>query len=123
MKIILQIGILLGICLAGELIAMVLPVPIPGSVLSMALVFVLLLSGLLKAEHIKEKTNFLMKNMAYFFIPAGVGILEHFETLKGSILPLLIICLITTVLTFAATAFTVRGVMALQERVGKRRDK
>lgn len=119
MKILRQIGIVFGICLIGEAIAKLLPIPFPGSVMSMALVFVLLLSGLLKPKHIQEKSQFLLKNMAFFFIPAGVGLMDHFEVIKESIMQILIICGVSTVITFAATAYTIRAVIALQNRFKK----
>lgn len=118
MNIMVQIGIVFMVCLMGEGIAKLLPISFPASVISMIILFILLLSKLLKPGHIKQKTDFLLKNMAFFFIPAGVTIMENYEFLKGSILQLLIICLVTMILTFAATAYTVKAVIILQ---GKRR--
>ena len=85
----------------------------------MILLFLLLLSGLLKVEHIREKGDFLLKNMAFFFIPSGVALIEQMDVLKGKILPLLAICLITTILTFMVSAFTIRLVTAWQKRFSK----
>ena len=85
MKIILQIGLVLGICLLGEGVSLLLPIPFPGSVLAMIFLFILLLSGLLRPEHIKEKSDFLLKNMAFFFIPAGVGIMEYADEMLPGI--------------------------------------
>lgn len=120
MKIILQIGIIFLICLVGEGIASILPFSFPSSVISMLLLFLLLLLRILRPEHIRQKTDFLLKNMAFFFIPAGVGILEQFTYIWDSMLPILLICVVSTVLTFAATAYTVKAVCALQERLRKR---
>ncbi len=117
-KLLVQIGIVFGICLVGEGIAAVLPFTFPASVLSM-LLFVLLLCGVLKVEHIREKGDFLLKNMAFFFIPSGVALLEQVDFLKGKIMILLLICLITMVLTFAATTFTVRLVSRWQKHLKK----
>ena len=116
MKIILQIGLVLGICLLGEGVSLLLPIPFPGSVLAMIFLFILLLSGLLRPEHIKEKSDFLLKNMAFFFIPAGVGIMEYADELLPYLLPLLLICVITTILTFAASALTAKLIIFLQEK-------
>ena len=85
----------------------------------MLLLFVLLLCGVLKVEHMREKGDFLLKNMAFFFIPSGVALLEQVDFLKGKIMILLLICLITMVLTFAATAFTVRLVSRWQKHLKK----
>lgn len=82
MRILTQIGIVLGVCLVGELVAQVLPFPFPSSVIAMVLLFLLLCSKVIKPYHIQGKTDFLLKNMAFFFIPAGVGILENFDALR-----------------------------------------
>ncbi len=117
MQLLRQIGLLLGICLLGEGIGAALPFPFPASVIAMALLFVLLCTKVMKPAQIEQTGDFLLKNMAFFFIPAGVGILEHFDQLKGSLLAFLAVCLLTTILTFLAAALTVQGVMALQRRV------
>lgn len=116
MKIMLQIGIVFVLCFAGEGISGILPFAFPGSVISMILLFLLLLCKVIKIEHLKEKTDFMLQNMAFFFIPAGVGLINYYDVMKGSIVPLLFICLITTVLTFAAAAFTVSAVIKLQNK-------
>ncbi len=113
-KLLVQIGIIFGICLLGEFISSLLPFVFPASVISMMLVFAFLLSGLLKVEHIREKGDFLLKNMAFFFIPSGVALIEQVDAVKGKIVPLLFICLITTVLTFVVSAFTIRLVTKWQ---------
>lgn len=119
MKMILQIGVVLGICLLGEGISLLLPIPFPGSVIAMVLLFLLLLSQILHPDHIRQKSDFLLQNMAFFFIPAGVGIMEYAEELLPFLLPLLLICLITTILTFAASALTATLVIHIQQKHSK----
>lgn len=118
-KLLVQIGIVFGICLVGEGISRVLPFTFPASVISMILLFLLLLSGALKVEHIREKGDFLLRNMAFFFIPSGVGLIEQADAVRGKVLPLLAVCLITTVLTFAVSAATIRLVSSWQNRLKK----
>lgn len=118
MNIIVQVGIFFLICLAGELISALLPIPIPGSIIAMLLLFLCLLFKVLKPKHIAAKSDFLLGNMAFFFIPAGVGILEQFPLLLQNLVPLAVICVVSTVLTFAAASGTVRLVLWLQNRKG-----
>lgn len=110
----IQIGLVFGICLIGEAIVHFLPFPFPASVASMILLLILLLVGAIKVQYIQAKTDFLLKNMAFFFIPSGVGLMEHVDAVKGSLLPILLICILSTFLTFGATAFTIRAVRKLQ---------
>lgn len=118
MKSIFQVGIVLAVCLAGELLSIVLPLPIPTSVLSMILLFILLLVKVIKIRHIEQFGDFLLKNMAFFFIPSGVAVMKEFGLLKDNLVPFLVICCVSTVVTFLVTAYTVKGVMALQKRMG-----
>ena len=119
MAILTQIGVVLGVGLVGELVAQVLPFPFPSSVIAMVLLFVLLCAKVIKPHHIRQKGDFLLKNMAFFFIPAGVGILENFDQLKANLLLFLAVCVLTTFITFFVSAMTVRAMMALQKKGGK----
>lgn len=119
MEIIVQIGIIFGVCLTGQLISSCLPFAVPASVVGMLLLLLLLCLQILKPHQIEKKSSFLLKNMAFFFIPAGVNIIENYNYVKDSVLPLFLVCLITTVLTFAVTAKTVLLVIKLQEKARK----
>jgi len=119
MKMMYQIGLLFGVCLLGQAISVFLPIPFPGSVLSMIILFLLLFFRIIKVDHIQQKADFLLKNMSFFFIPAGIGILSSFDLIRSSILPLIAVIVVTTILTFGATALTVQWVIALQDRHAK----
>lgn len=121
MKILLQIGVVFGICLVGQTISVFIPIAIPGSVISMVLLFLLLFFKLLKIDHIRQKADFLLKNMAFFFIPAGIGIIADFASIQDVILPLLAVVVLTTLLTFGTTALVVQVVITAQNRVTRRR--
>jgi holin-like protein len=56
--------------------------------------------------------------MAFFFLPAGIGIMEKYQLLQGKIIPFLLICLLTTVLTFFTTSLSMRLILALQKKGG-----
>ncbi len=118
MKILTQLAVLLLICFVGEGIALLLPIPFPSSVISMVLLFLLLCTGALKLRQIEDAAEFLTKNMAFFFIPAGVEILENYKPVADKILPLLAVLVLTTVITFAVTAGTVHLCLRLQRRLG-----
>ena len=108
MKIIKQFGIIFSLCWIATVIEELLPIAFPASVIAMLLLLICLLTGILKIDHIREKSDFLLANMAFFFIPAGVNVINYLDILKANWLPLLLICVITTVITFAATAYSIR---------------
>ena len=108
MKIITQIGVLFGVCLGGVGISAILPFPFPASVSAMLLLFALLLCRVVKPGQIDEIAGFLTKNMAILFLPAAVGIIESLDILRDSGIQILIICLVSTLLTFGVTALLMR---------------
>lgn len=119
MKIIKQIGIIFSICWIAQIVESVLPFAFPASVIGMVMLFGMLVLQWLKVDHIREKSDFLLANMAFFFIPAGVSIINYFDVLKNCVLQLLVICVVSTVITFAATAYSMKLVlkwMALRQR-------
>lgn len=123
LKSLVQIGVVFLICIIGELISKLLPFAFPGSVIAMLVLFVLLFFGILKTEHIKDKTDFMLNNMAFFFIPSSVGIINYYSNIKSVIIPFVFICIITTLITFLATAYTVKAVMKLQRMIKESRGK
>ena len=119
MKIIRQIGIIFTVCWLSILVEKALPFSFPASVIGMILLFICLLTGVLKIEHIQEKADFLLENMAFFFIPSGVALIEQVDILRAKLVPLLLVCLITTVLTFFVSAMTIRLVTRWQNSLKK----
>ena len=116
MKIICQIAIIFTICWISQIVEAILPFPFPASVIGMVLLLILLLVRALKVDHIREKSDFLLSNMAFFFIPAGVSIINYFDILASNLIPLLVICLVSTLLTFAVTVWAVRLTRDLMDR-------
>ena len=106
-----ELALIFGICLVGEGVAALLPVAFPASVISMILLMVLLLTGTVKDKHIRTVSHFLVANMAFFFLPSFVGMIEHVELLKSQALPLLLIVVLTTPVVYLVTAWTVRLLM------------
>lgn len=116
-RIALQILVIIGICMVGSDLSGKIPIPIPGTIISMVLLLVLLATGVLRVLYIKDACEFLLGNMSVFFIPAGVSVASSFATIAPEFPKLLIICAITTVLVFVVTSATVVLVMRWQAKV------
>lgn len=116
LKICLQLLLIYAVCLAGEHIADMIPLGIPGNIMSMGLLLAFLISGVIRMESISLAADFLLDHMAVFFIPAAVAIMGSFDLIAPNLLKLLFVCLVTTVLVFFATSFTVSTVMNLMAR-------
>ncbi|MDE6314640.1 MAG: CidA/LrgA family protein [Lachnospiraceae bacterium] len=102
MKVLKQFFIILSISCVGEILNMFLPLPIPASIYGMVLLFVLLYTGILKLEDIKDTGMFLIEIMPVMFIPAGVGLMSSWGVLKPVLIPVSIITIVSTILVMAA---------------------
>jgi len=90
MKYVRQIGIILGITLAGEFLNQILPLPVPAGVYGLFLMLAALMSGVVKMESVEGTGNFLMDTMSMMFVPATVGILECADELKAVLIPVVV---------------------------------
>lgn len=115
-KILKQLGIILALCLVAEVIASLLPVTIPSSVIAILILALLLTCKVLKEEQIKETADFMLDNMALVFVPISVGMIEDLELLKGQVAGFLVVVCISLVLTFLGTYASVRIVQKCMKR-------
>lgn len=116
MNLLKQLLIIFVLCLCGEVISIILPFAFPSSVISLILLFILLILKWIKPEQIAEVSEYLLGIMAFFFIPSGVAIMEKYHLIRSSILPLTAIVLLTTVITFAVSGYTVLFFIKLMKR-------
>lgn len=84
MKILQQLSILFFIWAVGEFVSDLISnfILIPGSIIGMLMLFTLLIFGIVKINMIKETTDFLMENIAFFVIPAGVSLIYYSDLIK-----------------------------------------
>ena len=115
-KILKQLGIILALCLIAEVIASLLPVTIPSSVIAILILALLLTFKVLKEEQIKETADFMLDNMALVFVPISVGMIEDLELLTGQVVGFLVVVCISLVLTFLGTYASVRIVQKCMKR-------
>ena len=114
-----QLGVLLGCCVAGDALSLLLRGRLPGNILGLTLLLVLLICGMVKPAHVADTADFLLRNMAILFLPACLGVLDIFADIKTEILGIIAVCALTTLCTAAATALTVHLVCRLQRRAGQ----
>ena len=98
-----QFGIILGVTCAGEVLKYFIPLSVPGSIYGLILMFILLFTGILKVEHVKETGEFLIEIMPLMFIPAGVGLLTSWSLLQSFLVPLLVITVVSTFVVMIVT--------------------
>lgn len=81
MKAVPGMAVILILLLLGEVVVALLDLPIPGSVVGMVLMAAGLGARLIRLAWVEETASFLTKNLAFFFVPAGVGLMAYFDLL------------------------------------------
>ncbi|MEL6816434.1 MAG: CidA/LrgA family protein [Cyanobacteria bacterium J06598_3] len=100
------ITLLLMYELLGEVSTAVLQIPIPGPVMGMLFLFLTLLVRGRSLPALDCAGGVLLSHLSLLFVPAGVGIMVHFERLGREWLPIGLTLVLTTLLTMAVTAKT-----------------
>ena len=107
------LSVLLLYQLMGEVTVRWLGLPVPGPVLGMIMLFISLLIKGSTPSALQSSANTILSHLSLLFIPAGVGIMVHFERLQNEWLPISIAVLLSTVITlvFSATVMLLMNKM------------
>lgn len=111
MKYLRQFFIIMLITFLGELLHWILPFPVPASIYGMMLLLIALCTKIIKPEQVKDTAVFFIEIMPVMFIPASVGLIESWGSLKGILIPVVVIILVTTVLVMGVTGIVAQGVI------------
>jgi len=111
MKYLKQILIILAFTMLGELLAYVIPFPIPAAIYGIVLMLIALGTGVLKTEAVKEVSSFLTGIMPILFVPPAVRILEYWGIIGPNLAAIAIIAVSTTFLVFAVSALVTQWIM------------
>ncbi len=103
------ITLLLLFQLAGEAISIFLSLPIPGPVIGMALLFAALAWRGGPSLELRETAQNLLQHLSLLFVPAGVGIMLHWQRLGEEWQALLIALVASTFITIAISALVLRA--------------
>ena len=116
MKYLRQFMIILLFSFLGELLKYVLPFPVPASIYGLVLLFVLLETKVLKVEAVQDAGKFLIEIMPMMFIPAGVGLLNAWDTLKPVLIPVIVIMFISTIVVMGISGKVTQTMIEAEER-------
>ena len=100
MKYLSQFLIILGFTFLGEALQRIVPLPIPASVWGLALLFTALCMKIIKLEQVADAGEFLRSILPLLFVAPTVGIVEHWALIADRLLPIALLLIGTTVLTF-----------------------
>jgi holin-like protein len=103
---------LMAYWLAGELIVSMVGISLPGAVAGMLLLLVVSLSRKHVAASVSHASHGLLSNLALLYVPAGVGIVNHASLLTEHGLGMLATLVLSTAVTLAVTALTLKFLLA-----------
>ena len=101
-----SITLLLLFQLIGEIASQVFALPIPGPVVGMGLLFAVLAIPGVPAESLREPAQQLLQHLSLLFVPAGVGVMLHFQRVAAEWIPILAALVLSTVAAIVVAALT-----------------
>ena len=105
MKYLKQFLIILAISFIGEILKYIVPLPIPASIYGMVIMFICLQTKILKLDDVKSGGKFLIEIMPVMFIPAGVGLMSSWGTLKPVLVPVSVITVVVIITVMLASGW------------------
>ena len=103
MKYLKEVTIIFGITMLGEFLNYLLPFPVPSGVYGLFILLLLLCTGALHTEDVAEVGDFFLDTMPIMFIPASVGLIDSYDAMKAILIPLIVTCLVSTVVVMGVT--------------------
>ena len=110
MKYLSQFCIILGFTMAGEALQRLLPLPIPAAIYGLVFLFLALCLKLVKVEHVKEFSGFLLTIMPLLFVAPTVNLLESWGLLLPNIGWILLLIAASTILVFGVSGIVCQAV-------------
>lgn len=103
MNMIVQCGVLFGFLALGELVVTYTGISVPSSIIGMLLLTVALKIGVIKLRYVERMANFLIHNLGFFFVPAGIGLMGCLDILSDQWLPIIGAVVGSTLVIIAVT--------------------
>lgn len=110
--------LILACQIAGEVVAKVARIPVPGPVIGMVILFCGLLLRRGMPEGLEASGGFLLRILPLLFVPAGVGIVTHLDVLTRSWAAFAGAVVVGTAATIAVTGLVMQFAMRRSARGG-----
>ncbi len=107
MNILKQFSVILVILGIGEFISSLINNFLPGSIIGMMILFICLNFKIIKLEQIKDISDFLLDNLAFFFVPVGVSLINSLDLIKENLFLLISVNVVSTFLVMFVTGMVV----------------
>ena len=100
-----QCAILFGCLALGELAVYLTGIKLPSSIIGMLLLTLFLKLNWIKLRWVQGISDFLVENLGFFFVPAGVALMLHFDIITAQFWPIAVASVISTLLVLVFTGW------------------
>lgn len=113
-----QLGIILLLLWIGQTLQGLFGLALPGNVLGMLLLLILLVSGVLKLNHVEKVTEVLLGHLSFLFVPSIVGVMTVAYLFKGNVVKIFIIIFVSLIVVMVTSGRTVQWMLQRKDKKG-----
>ncbi|MCY8308674.1 antiholin-like murein hydrolase modulator LrgA [Bacillus vallismortis] len=106
------------IMLISNMIAAIVPIPIPASVVGLVLLFLLLCLKVIKLEQVETLGTSLTSLIGFLFVPSGISVMNSLGVMQQYGLQIVLVILLATIILLGATGLFSQLILSLS---GKRK--
>ena len=106
-----QFAIIIAISAISELLAIFIPLPIPASIYGMSLLFLLLMTGVLKLKQVESAANLLLGIMPALFVVSGAGLITSYGQIAENFLSWVAVNIGSTIMILATAGLLAQGMI------------
>ncbi len=114
---VLQCAVIFGCLALGELVVWLTGIKLPSSIIGMLLLTLFLQLRWIKLRWVEGISNFLVKNLGFFFVPPGVALMLYLDIIKTQIIPIVVASVISMIVVFVVTGWIHQIVRRLQNGI------
>ena len=106
-----QFAVIIAISAISELLAIFIPLAIPASIYGMSLLFLLLMTGVLKLKQVESAANLLLGIMPALFVVSGAGLITSYGQIAENFLSWVAVNIGSTIVILATTGILAQGLI------------
>lgn len=116
MKYLKQALIIFAFTMIGQVLEWLIPLPIPAAIYGFVLLFLALMTGLLKKEHIDETAKFLISIMGVMYVAPAVKLLSYYDIIAPQLVGVVTVVATSTVVVFVVSGLVTQWLSKKEEK-------
>ncbi len=116
-QILRQCAIIFGCLAFGEIIVHYTSIRLPSSIIGMLLLTSMLSVGWIKLAWVKGISDFLVKMLPFFFVPAGVAVMLYFDIILSSFWSIVVASFGSTIIVLIVTGWVHQQLRARSKKI------